>query len=131
MSDEQVVEAVRLAIKGIAMPFPEMRTPTSTKVGAAAFEYSVTTKSYGNGSSTEIAVAGAVRHVRLAEANLRAAAFRFDDVDYFCEALNDLAYDVSALLAFWAGREVPCANSEAPHLAAAAREWRLRNGRTY
>lgn len=112
---------------------PEMRTPTSLKVGGAVEVEGVTTNFYrGAGKlSTDIAVTEAVQHVCLAGGHLLEASFRLNEGDLHCQALDDLASDTSALVALWAGRAVAAVETVPAYIQESAREWRNAQGRTY
>lgn len=82
-------------------------------------------------TSTEIAVADAVAHVRHAGRHLLEATFRLDEGGFHCDALHDLTSDVSALVAVWAGRIVPTLDISPPHVSEAAKQWRRENRSGY
>jgi len=105
------------------VPPPDMRTPTSAKVGGAVDVEGVTANSYSlpGETSTVIIVAKAVQNVRLAACHLREAMFLLDDAEIRCEALDILAADTSAVLALWAGRKVTAVEAVAKE---DARDWR-------
>lgn len=115
------------------MPPPEMRTPTSAKVGGAVEVEGVTTNLYRapDKLSADIAVTEAVQHVSIASGHLLEASFRLNEGDLHCEALDDIASDTSALVALWAGRAVAAVERVPTYIQESAREWRSAQGRTY
>jgi|GEM_PF-1547314 len=86
-------------------------------------------------ASETLALADAASYLRHAVALLNWARLRLDDGDFYCQALDDLYGDAVALLALWAGRPVPLPEpleeTFPERIAASAREWRRRNGRSY
>lgn len=77
-------------------------------------------------------VTDAVRLTRFARNALGAAVIRLDDGGYQCQALGNLYADAAGLVAAWHGRHRPSESAPvSPQFAAAAREWRRQNGRSY
>lgn len=111
---------------------PDMRTPPGGTDGGAEVRKFQALSSYRIPPPGSTEIAAAVSHVRTAGLHLRAASFTLDDAGFRCEELDDLAADTAALVSAWRGHGRPAIREVVPDfMAAAAREWRRQNRRSY
>jgi hypothetical protein len=109
---------------------PEMETAPWRSAAAVKISNATPYRNAGP-SSTEIAVADAVRCVCGANRLLMEAAFRLDEGGYVCEALHDISASTAALVAEMHGRpSVTCnVESEPAYIAESAAAWRAERDR--